>query len=72
MMLSRRNHGHGGSVSVATQEEETEAIRDRKPVALFMAFGTKGDIFPVAVPLSLSLYLSLYSTRSHADTELER
>ncbi|XP_078176888.1 UDP-Glycosyltransferase superfamily protein [Carex rostrata] len=44
MMSTRHNHGGSG----ATEGEETEAIRDRKPIALFMAFGTKGDIFPVA------------------------
>ncbi|KAJ4808683.1 Sterol 3-beta-glucosyltransferase [Rhynchospora pubera] len=40
-------HDHRGS-GEAIKEEETEAMRDRRPIALFMAFGTKGDVFPVA------------------------
>lgn len=51
---------------MAIEEEETEALRERKPVALFMAFGTKGDIFPVAVPPSLSLSHSLFHSLSVA------
>ena len=33
---------------------ESESERN-KPVTVFMAFGTKGDVYPVAVSLSISI-----------------
>jgi len=38
-------------------EEEMEMEERSKPIAIFMAFGTKGDVYPIAVsPSVLSLH----------------
>lgn len=34
-------------------EGEEEMAEDRRPRAIFMAFGTRGDVFPIAVTLNL-------------------
>lgn len=38
--------------AVSTMEEESER---RKAIALFIAFGTKGDVYPLAVILRISI-----------------